>query len=364
MKFLLLYCIGLSLVLVFLPAAIAGDCWVWEGEAGMPADLPGAPGETTAGEGTGADGGPSGDILLQIYVVQTGELKELELEDYVRGVIAAEMPASFHPEALKAQAVAARTYAWQRAGPDGGGCPNHPEAALCTASTCCQAWLEDEEARKKWPAAKADSYLERIAEAVRATRGQVLTYDGEPITAVYHSTCGGKTEAAAELWGESGTDYPYLQSVDCPYCQRSPSCRQELALELSAYAAALQDEKEARPVLAAGGDYPLLEIVRKSASGRNLLLRIGKPGRLYSGSEVRRLLGLPSTHFHWRVEGGKIIFSVRGNGHGVGMCQYGADGLARAGKTYAEILGHYYGGATLEKRTAKTSTPLERKPCR
>lgn len=351
MKFFLIYLLSLSLVLVFLPAAIAGDWWSWEKGTGVPGSAPGNPGETNAGKSGNLSGEQGEDLFLQIYVVQTGALKEIELEEYVRGVIAAEMPASFHPEALKAQAVAARTYARQKAGPEGGGCSSHPGAALCTESTCCQAWLDEEGAREKWPAGKADSYLERIDAAVRATQGQVLTYDGEPITAVYHSTCGGKTEAAAELWKENSTAYPYLQSVDCPYCRDSPSCRQELAMEPGAFNAALQGEKEALPVLA-GDNLPLLEIVQKSASGRNLVLRLGQPGRLYSGNEVRRLLGLPSTHFHWRMEGGKIVFSVQGNGHGVGMCQYGADGLARAGKDYTEILGYYYRGAVLENMAA------------
>lgn len=339
MKLFLIYLLSLSLVLVFLPAVIAGDWWSWEKDAGMLT----VPGETPAGEGVG----PEENSLLQIYIVQTGALQEIELEDYVRGVVAAEMPASFHPEALKAQAVAARTYAWQKAGPGGGCCPSHPGAALCTESTCCQAWLDDQGAQEKWPAGEADFYLERIAEAVRSTQGQVLTYTGQLITAVYHSTCGGKTEAAAELWSGGGQAYPYLQSVDCPYCRSSPAYHQELAMELSAYAAALQGEKEALPVLAEG-NLPLLEVVQKSSSGRNLLLRLGRPGRLYSGSEVRRLLGLPSTHFHWRVEGEKIIFSVRGNGHGAGMCQYGANGLARAGMDYTEILNYYYRGAVVE----------------
>lgn len=354
-------------MLILLPATIAGSWWSWE----KCPDSQGAPGlreaaellETT-GEATSADEEigqgktpyrNTGDsTYLQIYVVQTGALQEIELEDYVRGVIAAEMPASFHPEALKAQAVAARTYACHRNSPGGGGCPRHPGAALCTESSCCQAWLDDHGARGKWPTGEADSYLERIAEAVRSTRGQVLTYDGELIAALYHSTCGGKTEAAAELWSDSGSSYPYLQSVDCPYCRGSPTYRQEVGMEFSAYAAALQGEKEALPVFA-GGNLPLLEVVQKSASGRNLLLRLGRPGRLYSGSEVRRLLGLPSTRFCWRVEEEKIIFSVQGNGHGVGMCQYGANGLALTGMDYSEILSYYYRGAVLENLATRSN---------
>ena len=339
MRFIIAYLAGLALLLVFLPAVIAGNWWNWEKEMGLLPPM----GEEAAFEEFEHTGSSS---TLQIFVTDKGMVEEMELETYVCGVVAAEMPASFQPEALKAQAVVARTYALQKAGP-GGGCPNHPGAALCTDSTCCQAWVDEQGAREKWPAEEAPAHLQRIREAVIATQGQVLTVAGELITAVYHSTCGGKTEAGAELWGGEAGAYPYLQSVDCPYCQNSPYHHLELKMDLATYAAALRDEKEARPVLAEN-NLPLLQVVRKSASGRNLQIRMGQPGRLYSGSDVRRLLELPSTYFSWRVQGEKIIFSTRGHGHGVGMCQYGADGLAREGRDYIGILQYYYQGVAIE----------------
>lgn len=354
MRLLLAYLVGLALMLVFLPAVIAGSWWSWEKEAVPPP----APGETVIHEEFKQDS----DSTLKVYVADKGTVEEMELETYVCGVVAAEMPASFHPEALKAQAVVARTYALQKAGP-GGGCQSHPGAALCTENTCCQAWVDEQAAREKWPSEEADLYLERIQEAVDATRGQVLTSEGELISAVYHSTCGGKTEAGAELWSEKAGAgvYPYLQSVDCPYCQGSPYHHLELEMDLAAYAAALRDEKEALPVLAEN-NLPLLQVVRKSASGRNLQIRLGRPGRLYSGSEVRRLLGLPSTHFSWRVKGDKIIFSTRGHGHGVGMCQYGADGLAQEGRDYVGVLQYYYQGVTVEIAALSPETVLKASP--
>lgn len=338
MRFLLAYLTGLALLLVFLPAVIAGSWWNWEKETSLLSPA----GETAAFE----DFNDTGGSTLQIFIAGRNTIEEMELETYVCGVVAAEMPASFQPEALKAQAVVARTYALQKAGP-GGGCPSHPGAALCTESTCCQAWVDEQGAREKWPADEAPVYLQRIREAVAATRGQVLTAEGELITAVYHSTCGGKTEAGAELWGGEAGAYPYLQSVDCPYCQSSPYHHLELEMDLAAYAAALRDEKEALPVLAEN-NLPLLQVVRKSASGRNLQIRMGQPGRLYSGNDVRQLLRLPSAYFSWRVKGEKIIFSTRGHGHGVGMCQYGAEGLAREGMDYVRILQYYYQGVEIE----------------
>jgi stage II sporulation protein D len=334
LKRFLIYVACLSLALVFLPAMIAGGWWKWDQkEAEINFTHPGE----LAGE----------SIPLKIYIAGKNEIVEMEMEQYIKGVVSAEMPASFHPEALKAQAVVARTYALRKSSAGGGsGCRSHPGADLCTDSTCCQAWEDEKAALHKWPAQEAAYYMARIWEAVNSTRGLVATYQGNLISAVYHSTCGGETEAALEVWSSS-TAHPYLQSVECTYCRHSPYYEAELALDFSAYTAALSDEKEALPVLAEG-KIPLLEVVERSGSGRNLLVRIGKPGRLYSGSEVRGLLGLPSTYFQWRVAGEKIIFRTRGHGHGVGMCQYGADGLAKEGKDYTEILKYYYQGIEVE----------------
>jgi stage II sporulation protein D len=336
LKALLFYLVSVSLALILLPALIVGGWWKWEGK-NKEGIIFIPPQEITAGE----------SIPLKIYIVEKNELVEMELEQYITGVVSAEMPASFHPEALKAQAVVARTYALRKSGAGGGsGCQNHPGADLCTDSTCCQAWESEKAALHKWPAQDAAFYMGRIREAVYSTRGLVATYQGNLISAVYHSTCGGKTEAALEVWSSS-TAHPYLQSTECTYCQHSPYYRAELSMDLSTYTAVLGKDKEALPVLKEG-KIPLLEVVQRSKSGRNLLVRIGSPGRLYSGSEVRGLLGLPSTYFQWRAAGEKIIFSTRGHGHGVGMCQYGADGLAKEGKDFLGILQYYYQGIEVE----------------
>lgn len=338
MKTFLLYIATLFLILIFLPAAIVGDWWRWEKTA---AEI-----EHPEEEKIVPDSGES--ITLKIYKAEEGRVVEIEMEEYLTGVVSAEMPASFHPEALKAQAVVARTYALRKSAAGGGdGCQSHPGADLCTKSTCCQAWEDENTALHKWPAEEAASYMERIREAVSSTRGLVATYRGDLISAVYHSTCGGKTEAATEVWRSSGTEHHYLQSVECTYCRHSPYYESEVALTFTAYAAALGSEKEVLPVLAED-QAPLLEVVERSPSGRNLLIRVGRPGRLYSGNKLRELLGLPSTQFTWRVEGDKIIFSTRGYGHGAGMCQYGANGLAGEGKDYLGILKYYYQGIEVE----------------
>jgi stage II sporulation protein D len=186
-----------------------------------------------------------------------------------------------------------------------------------------------------------------VIAAVEATRGQVLKYGGALIQAVYHSKCGGMTAAAGEVWG---WDIPYLQSVKHPYCRHSPHYRQEMRMDLAAFLAAIgigMDERAAVPVLA--GREPVMEVLRQGADGRNLLLRLPPriPERTLNGTELRRLLGLPSTHFQWQVEGDEVVFHTRGFGHGVGLCQYGADGMGQAGHSFAEILKHFYPGALI-----------------
>ena len=336
MKIFLLYALSLFLILIFLPAALVGGWWRWE--------HPQVQHQHKRAEGLLKEAAPhSQEIILKIYAVERGEIIEKELEEYLVGVVAAEMPASFHLEALKAQAVAARTYALSKAVFFGGnGCQSHPGAELCTDSRCCQAWEEERESIKKWPAKEASFYLEQIREAVRSTRNLVIAYQGGLISAVYHSTCGGNTEAAVEVWS-GGEKHPYLQRVECPYCRHSPHYEGEVVMELSAYTAALYSKREALAALAEGS-LPFLQIIKRSSSGRNLQVKVNPGGEILTGGQVREMLGLPSTHFQMRLEGEKIIFRTRGYGHGVGMCQYGADGMAKEGKDFMEILQYYFQG--------------------
>jgi len=329
-KILLLYLLSLFLALILLPASLVGGWWRWESREGIR-PLDGAPAKYfPASEAWVRD--------LKIYCTVQKKMLDLPLEEYIAGVVAAEMPASFHPEALKAQAIIARTYALVKVRQ--GGCSKNPGADLCTGSTCCQAWEDIRTVAEKWPEKEASFYLERILNAVESTRGAVLMYREDLAQTVYHSTCGGETEAAAEAWSGGG-DVPYLQSVECNFCRHSPHYTGEQEMDPASYAAALRKESGALPVLGEG-NIPLIEVVSRSGSGRNMLLRIGNSGQLYRGEEIRRLLGLPSTYFRWQAEGDRIIFYTRGYGHGVGLCQYGADGMASQGYTFPEILQFYY----------------------
>jgi stage II sporulation protein D len=307
----------------------------------LPAAIVSLPGEApvtapTSPEPAGADEGP----VLKVFVATSGQVEEMPLERYLIGVVAAEMPAEFHPEALKAQAVAARTYALRRLKSYGGsGCLKHPEADICTDPTCCQAWMSDAELRQRWGLFSYPHYREKIAEAVAATRGLVVTYDHELIDPVYHASCGGLgTEDAEVVWGNP---VPYLRHVECTYDENPPHMGDQVEFTLAELARRLGVEV-AVPT-SKGLD---MAIVGRTRSGRVKDLRVGQ--MTLSGVEVRRRLGLNSTNFNWRLsEDGKVVFTTYGNGHAVGLCQYGANGLAKQGKNFRAILQHYYTGVDI-----------------
>jgi len=290
-----------------------------------------------SGGGAGPAKSTGTEVKLQIA---KGKVISLPLEEYLIGVVAAEMPASFHLEALKAQAVAARTYAlrriYQKTLPD-----KHPEAHLCNDPDHCQAWISKGEMKRKWGIWHYNSYYQRIARAVTETKGEVLVYRGELIDPVYHASCGGRgTEDAADVWGYQ---VPYLKGVPCS--GHPPQENQVAVLNFSfqEFFTRLGINDEALP--AASGLGGLVEILERTGSGRVKKLQVG--GLVLQGVDLRKRLGLPSTDFSVQVTPEKIVFSVRGRGHAVGLCQYGAQGMAMKGKNYREILTHYYQGVEL-----------------
>lgn len=286
---------------------------------------------------------PSGgeeEPLVKLQVAP-GNVVTLPLEQYLVGVVAAEMPASFHDEALKAQAVAARTYTLRRLqGEMPGG--DHPGAPLCADPVHCQAWISTADMRERWGIFHFHSYYGKVAAAVRETEGQVLVYEGELIDPVYHSSCGGRgTEDARDVWGQ---DVPYLRRAACNF---DPPQRQEPVISrftLADFMSRLGLSGEGVPAAAGTGSF--VQVKERTAGGRVKTVRIGT--RNYRGVELRRTLGLRSTDFSVEATGKEVVFLTRGYGHAVGMCQYGAEGLARQGVRYDKILAHYYRGACLE----------------
>lgn len=270
---------------------------------------------------------------VQLTVKNGDAVESMALDVYLQGVVRGEMPASFELEALKAQAAAERTYIYYQLA--AGRKEAHPNADVCTDPSCCNAWLSEEAAREKW-GGDFDGWESRIEEAVAATDGQVALYDGQPILAVFHSSSAGKTAGAGDVW--SG-DMPYLRSVDSPEGEETVPNYYSAAEFTAAEAKALL--AQAHPELTfSGGPDKWFGAVEKDESGRVGTVEVcGAPLR---GVEVRRIFSLRSACFTIDAAADRVTFRVTGYGHGVGMSQYGANELARQGRTWQEILLWYY----------------------
>ncbi len=250
-----------------------------------------------------------------------------DVEDYLIGVVLAEMPASFEVEALKAQAVAARTYT-VKARQTGG---KHGDGSVCADPQCCQAYLDPESYLVK---GGTRENLEKVSTAVRETAGQVLTYEGELIEATYFSCSGGSTEDAKAVWG---ADFPYLQAVESPGEEAAAWYRDKVAYTGEEF-------QEKLGVTLEGDPMDWFGETTYTEGGGVASMEIGEDR--YAGTLLRSALGLRSTAFSVTV-GEKITITTRGYGHRVGMSQYGADAMAVAGSTYREILAHYYTGTQI-----------------
>lgn len=272
-----------------------------------------------------------------------GTVQELTLRDYLTGVVAAEMPAGFPDEALKAQAVAARTYTLYKMAlySQSGGAEAHPDADLCDDPTHCEAFARLEtQAASLWGDG-AEIYRQRVEQAVDSTDGLILIYDDEPIAAVFCAASTSLTESAADVWG---SDLPYLVSVESPGGQDCSRYEDTVTISQDAFAATIRR------------DWPEADFSRppaewfhdshRSQAGSVLDVLVG--GVRLTGSQVRQAAGLNSANFTVRVQGDDLVFSTIGYGHGVGLSQYGARYLALEGRTYDEILGHYYPGTALQ----------------
>ena len=296
----------------------------------------------------------SSELTVQVLDRKTGQVRTLPLETYLVGVVAAEMPARFHPSALAAQAIAARTYTIKRLRQ--GGLPvnsGHPQADLCTDPSHCQASKSDQMLLQDWGLLHFASNYRKLSNAVESTRGLVITYQGELIDPVYHSTCGGATENSEDAWVYR---VPYLRSVSCPYCRNAPHYQDEyrvswselssrLQIPLLVPAAAGAGKKQSQP--AAAELAALLKVESRSPTGRVKTLKVGTFS--LTGAELRSRLGLASTRLRWQTDRQGVTFFTQGYGHGVGLCQYGAQGLAQEGKTPAEILKYYYQGVEIQR---------------
>lgn len=275
--------------------------------------------------------------MVHMYSHATGKIINLSVEDYVIGVVAAEMPAEFPEEALKAQAVAARTYIMKRLVNGGVVNPVHPGADVCDDHRHTQAWISREEMQRRWGSLKQYQYYFKIAKAVYATRDQVITHGGQLIDPVYHASCGGAgTLNSGEVWKY---DAPYLKGVACPD-DADPDPRREAVFTLAEFKKATGEDVGA--VAVTTGNKSFFEVLEKNSAGQPKTVRVGS--KIYSAVVVREMLGLRSARFSMTLDSGRVKVATVGYGHGVGMCQYGAKGMALKGKDYQEILRHYYTG--------------------
>lgn len=273
------------------------------------------------------------DDAAVVRVLVGDEVVSMPMSQYLWRVVAAEMPASFELEALKAQCVAARTYARSKMGRT---VANHPDADVCGDITCCQAYITQEDAARNWGAG-AQAYTGKIARAVAETDGLLCLYDGVPIQALFHSSSAGRTVNAVEVWGN---EVPYLTGVESPEGEEVPNWRSSVtmtAAELKEHLLSAWPEADL-----SGPPEGWLSVVSYDSAGGIDRLLVG--GVEAGGQALRTALSLRSTHVEWTAEGENWTFTVTGYGHGVGMSQYGANALARQGKTFEEILKWYYTG--------------------
>lgn len=284
---------------------------------------------------------PAGQsYTLSLYDARAGKVRTLPLEEYLFGVVGAEMPASFSLEALKAQAVSARTYAARRLSQCGGKACGRHGADVCSDSTCCQAWRARETLLEQW-GENAAFYEAKIDEALRDTAGVVALYEGRPIDALYHSTSGGATEDAADVFG---ADIPYLVSVISPGEESASHYEDTFTYTPKAFAKAV-NKKYPKAELRAASLGEQVEVLSRSTGGRVLDVRLGEV--TITGRALRAALELPSAAFTISVSKTEVRIDTKGYGHGVGMSQYGANAMAKDGASYEQILEHYYTGITL-----------------
>ena len=280
---------------------------------------------------------PPGEIdsARTLRVLDGDTVTEMSFSDYLQGVLRAEMPASFQEDALRAQAVAARTYTYYKM--QNGG--NHGDTAdICTDHTCCQAFLGKDRAAENW-GKNAERYEAKIENAVSATDGQVMLYGGAPILAVFHSSSAGETWNSGEVWAQ---DLPYLQSVSSPEGEGVPNYYSTVELTEAEFR---EKFLAARPEADLSG--PASGWIRDPVMDGVHVESVTIGGVSVSGPSVRSIFGLRSASFTAEAGDGKITFYVTGYGHGVGLSQYGANAMAEAGSTWREILKHYYTGVTI-----------------
>ncbi|WP_191272883.1 stage II sporulation protein D [Neobacillus kokaensis] len=289
------------------------------------------------------------DPAVEVSVFRSAKsaIEKVELEDYLVGVVSAEMPADFNDEALKAQALAARTYIVNRLTTKSQlGMPKGVNADV-TDTIIHQVYKSDAEQRRDWGKDYAWK-KKKVLTAVRATSGQILTYKGKPITATFFSTSNGYTENSEDFWNG---EIPYLRSVPSPWDKGTEKFIYKQEIPVSQF--------EARLGVRVGSGGTIGKIISRTEGKR--VAQVNFNGKILTGKEIREKLDLRSTDFSWERKGGSIMITTKGFGHGVGMSQYGANGMAAEGKSYKDIVKHYYKGVQITSAENMLATVTARK---
>ncbi|MDP9740663.1 UNVERIFIED_ORG: stage II sporulation protein D [Bacillus sp. B2I3] len=275
---------------------------------------------------------PESSIEVSVYRTNTKEIENIPLEEYVVGVVASEMPVTFELEALKAQSLAARTFLVQQMLSKSK--INLPDGTDITDNIQYhQVYKNKKELAIQW----REDYktnISKIQKAVDATRGQILTYAEKPIDASFFSTSNGYTENSEDYWGNKT---PYLKSVESPWDIKSPKFQYQTTIQVSKFEELLG--------IKLNNDVNIGNVISKSTGNRIKLIEIND--KKFSGKTIRDKLKLNSSDFTFKREGSEVIIYTKGNGHGVGMSQYGANGLAQEGKNYKDIVNYYYQDVTI-----------------
>lgn len=278
---------------------------------------------------------------IKLLHASSGEVEELDLDTYLLGVVSSEMPADFEEEALKAQALVARTYTIYKI-INGS---KHENANICDDSKCCQAWITKENRLNKWNEEDRENNWAKIEKAVNGTKGKIITYEGKPINAFFHSNSGGTTDTATAVWG--GTNYPYLQAVQTSGEDAYTQYASELSLSKEEFVSKIKEYHSDFTIDFNSSEQ--IQILDYTEGDRIKTIKIGNLN--LSGVEIRNIFGLKSAKFEIIIEEDNVNFKVVGYGHGVGMSQTGADSMAKQGKNYEEIIKHYYTGVEITNLT-------------
>ena len=279
------------------------------------------------------------DMQISLYIHNDDKVINVGCYDYICAVVAGEMPANYEMEALKAQAVASFTYLARKIKLTDSNNNEHKGAVICDDYNHCKAYLPKDKAKEKWSDYWFNTYYPHIEQAVESVLGEMITYDDEPINAVFHSISNGKTESSEVVWGKK---LKYLQSVSSSYDKKATDYKTTVSFSKKEYKKLI---KEALSIDLNDDITTYISDIKKSDAKTVTSVKIASS--TISGTALRSALSLRSASFDYKISNDKITFTVYGYGHGVGMSQFGANEMAKQNKTYKEILEHYYTGTKI-----------------